>query len=48
MRELSVQELQEIDGGGFLFWAAVTVIVAGCGALGFYNGKKDTDRDYDK
>jgi len=47
MRELTVQELQEIDGGGVLFWVVVSVIVAGCGALGFYNGKKDTDIEYE-
>jgi len=46
MRNLTVKEQQEINGGGFLLGAGVVVLIGVCGGLGFYNGKKDTDLQY--
>ncbi|MGM0370721.1 MAG: class IIb bacteriocin, lactobin A/cerein 7B family [Bacillota bacterium] len=47
MRKLTKEEQCEINGGGLLAGAAVVTVVGVCGAVGYYNGKKDTDQGYD-
>ena len=46
MRNLTVKEQQEINGGGLLLGAGIVILIGVCGSLGFYNGKKDTDLQY--
>ena len=46
MKELKVNELREVNGGG-LATVGIVLLCIGGAALGFYNGKKDTDLKYE-